>query len=344
MHTIDRKWFELSDGYQDLQSYKTKLESEFGRAVRVGHKQQFRKELTDWQKKRRVFFALLAAAPLSIIALCVTSFYFREVACVIIYWALLVLIILVTLAVAGRQYILEMVNGKPVPQSGEALVVDLEGRWWDSLSQLDLVDEKAGKKGRGGLQSFLAHSIPDSYIFYSLSSTDLLSLGPSGVWILIIVDWSGLIVRESGIWTQIVTVHDKLGRRRSEEKTHEPGPDDQWLQRKDELEKLIDSHFPERVGTLNTIQGGVIFTNPKTTLDKKRIQGNTASYGTQKAWVERICSAPPQVDFTLEKQLMILDILAQPLAGQNVSAKNEAERLYRLAIEELRSYVANMVE
>jgi hypothetical protein len=88
----------------------------------------------------------------------------------------------------------------------------------------------------------------------------------------------------------------------------------------------------------------VIFTNPKTTLDKKRIQGNTASYGTQKAWVERICSAPPQEDFTLEKQLMILDILVEPFAGQNVSAKSEAERLYRLAVEELRSDVANMVK
>ena len=100
-------------------------------------KLQFRKELTEWQKKRRIFFALVAVAPLSIIALCLTSFYFRDVACVIIYWALLVVIILVTLAVAGRQYIREMVNGKPVQQPAEALVVDLEGRWWDSLSPQD---------------------------------------------------------------------------------------------------------------------------------------------------------------------------------------------------------------
>jgi hypothetical protein len=344
MHMVDRKWFELSAGYQDIQSFKTKLEVEFGRAVRVGHKQQFRKELTEWQKKRRIFFALLAAAPLSIVALCITSFYFREVACVIIYWALLVVIILVTLAVAGRQYILEMVNGKPVPQPGEALVVDLEGSWWDGLSPLDLVDEKAGKKGMGNLRSFLAHSLPDSYIFYNLSPTNLLLLGPSGVWIIIIVDWSGLIVRESGIWKQIVTVHDKLGRRRHQEIAQEPGPDDQWLRRKDELQKLIELHFPERVGILNAIQGGVVFTNRKSTLNKTRIQGNTASYGTQKAWVDRIRNTSPQEDFTVEKQLLILDILAESRAAQNASAKNEAERLYRLAVEELRSYVEKMVK
>lgn len=115
MHSIDRKWTDLAAGYQAIQSFKTKLTAEFGRAVRVGHKQQLRKELTEWQKKRRVFLALVAVAPLSIIALCLTAYYFRDVACVIIYWAVMVLIILVTLAVAGRQYIREMVNGKPVP-------------------------------------------------------------------------------------------------------------------------------------------------------------------------------------------------------------------------------------
>src|SRR5450756_2272721 len=108
MHSIDRKWTDLAAGYQAIQSFKTKLTSEFGRAVQVGHKQRFRKELTEWQKKRRVFFALVAVAPLSIIALCLTAFYFRDVACVIVYWAVLVLIILVTLAVAGRQYIHEL--------------------------------------------------------------------------------------------------------------------------------------------------------------------------------------------------------------------------------------------
>ena len=344
MHTIDRKWFELFAGYQDIQSFETKLHVEFSRAVTVGHKQQYRNELTEWQKKRRIFFTLLAASPLSIIALCVTSFYFRQVACVIIYWALLVLIILVTLAVAGRQYILEMVNGKPVPKSSEALAVDLEGRWWEGLSPLDLADEKAGKKGKGSLRSFLTQSLPDSYLFYSLSPAEILLLGPSGVWILIDVDWNGLIVRESGIWKQVVTVQDKLGRRCSEEKTNEPDPDDLWLQRKNDLQKLIKSHFPEQAGRQSAVQGGLVFTNPKITLDKERIQGNTASYGTQKAWIDRICSAPPQEDFTLEKRLRILDVLAEPLTGQNISAKNEAERLYRLAVEELRSYVAKMMK
>ncbi len=344
MHTIDRKWIELSGGYQDIQSFKTKLEVEFGRAVKVGHKLQFRKELTEWQKKRRIFFALMAVAPLSIMALCLTSFYFRDVACVIIYWALLVLVILVTLAVAGRQYIREMVNGKPVPHSGEALVVDLEGRWWESLSPMDLVDEKAGKKGRGGLQSLLAHSLPDSYIFQSLSPAGLLLLGPSGIWIFIVADWKGLVIKQEGVWKQVVTLHDKIGRRQLEEKTHVPGPDDLWLQYKQEVVKKIESHFPEQAGILNLIQGGVIFSSPKVNLEKKRIQDISASYGLPKAWAERLRRAQPLDEFKPERQLEILDVLTGPGDGQTVSAREEAERQYRLAVEELRDYVAKLVK
>lgn len=344
MHRIDRKWIELSSGYRDIQSYKTKLEVEFGRAVRVGHNLQFRKELTEWQKKRRLFFALAAVAPLTILALCLTSYYFRDVACVIIYWALLVVIILITLAIAGRQYLREMMKGKPTPVSDGAHVVDLEERWWDSLSPQDLSDEKVAKKGGSDLQSMLAHSLPDSYIFQSLSATDLLLLGPSGIWIFIIMDWSGVIFKEGGIWTETVTVHDKLGRRQHEQKTHESGPDDQWLQRKQEIVKKVETNIPHRAWTLNLIQGGVVFSNPKGTLDKKRIRGNAASYGVPRAWAERIHRAPPLDDFTPEKQLEFLDILAETEDAQTVSAKDEADRLYRLAVEELRGYIAKLVK
>ena len=229
MHRIDRKWIDLAAGYRDIQAYKTKLEAEFGRAVRVGHKLQFHKELTEWQRQRRIFFTLVAVAPLSILVLCLTSFYFRDVACVIIYWALLVLIILVTLAVAGRQYILEMVNGRPAQKTGEPLVMDLEGRWWDSLAPVDLLEEKPGTKRGVSFEDMLSRSLPDTCLLQSLSFTDLLLFCPSGIWILIVVDWGGSIVKQAGLWTQTETVRDKLGRKQREEKTQEFGPDDHWL-------------------------------------------------------------------------------------------------------------------
>jgi len=344
MHCIDRKWTDLAAGYQAIQLSNTKLTGEFGRAVRVGHKQQFRKELTEWQKKRRVFFALVTVAPLSIITLCLTAFYFRDVACVIAYWAMLVLIILITLAVAGRQYIHEMMNGKPVPQSLEGQLVDLEGRWWESISLQELVVEKAGGKGEMDLLTAFARSLPDSNNARLLSVTDVLLLGPAGIWIFKVVHWSGTIVKQEGGWKQIQTMRDKLGRKRREEKSHEPGPDDQWLKQKHEIEKTLKKYLPERAWTLNLIQGGLVFPHSKVNLDKKNIQGNTASYGPPKAWVERIRGAPPVDGFTLEMQLEILDSLADSSGQQPISAKNEAEKLYQQVVGELRSSVAKMVK
>lgn len=74
MHIIDCQWTELAAGYQAVQALQTRLEAEFGRAIQAGHKQKFRRELTEWQKKRRVFFALAAIAPLSILTLFLTAF------------------------------------------------------------------------------------------------------------------------------------------------------------------------------------------------------------------------------------------------------------------------------
>ena len=344
MHSIDRKWTELAAGYQAIQSFKAKLTGEFGRAVQVGHKQRFRKELTEWQKKRRVFFALVAVAPLSIVTLCLTALYYREVACVIVYWAVVVVIILVTLAVAGRQYITEMVNGKPVQPPVEGLVVDLEGRWWESLSPQELAVTKAGKKGEVDFQTLLASSLPDPYTAQFLSSNAVLLLGPSGIWAFKNEHWSGTIVKQEGVWKQIQTLPGKLGRKRVEEKTYETGPDDQWLQLKDKVITTLEKQLPERAWIQNLIQGGVVFPHPKVNLDKKHIQGNTASYGVPKAWAERIRRAPSVDGFTLEMQLDILEALAESGERQTASAKGEAERLYQEAVAELRAYVAKMVK
>ena len=336
MRTLDRKWTDLAAGYQTVQSLQAKLETEFGRAVQAGHKQKFRKELTEWQKKRRIFFALAALAPLSVITLCVTAYYLRDVACVIVYWAILVLVIVVTLAVAGRDYIREMMN-RPELARGETLTVDLEQRWWASLSPKELTVEKPGEKNNADFQALLARSLPDTF----LAARGLL-FSASGVWVFVARDWSGTIVKQDGDWKQVL--------KRREETIPEPAPDDEWLRQKEKIVKTIEHQFPQRAWTVSLIQGGVVFTHPKAHLDKSRIRGNSAAYGPAKAWVERLRRAPSVDGFTLPVQLEILDALIAE-AGFNErqgiitsSAKDEAEKLYQQAVMELRESVAKMVK
>jgi hypothetical protein len=342
MRRIDNKWTGVADGYLELQLFKTKLEAEFGRAVRVGQKQHFRKELTEWQKKRRVFFALVAIAPLSIITLCLTSIYFREVACVIIYWVMVVLVILVTLAVAGRQYILEMVNGKPVPQA-EGLVVDLEGRWWQRLAPREPVVEKSIKK-EPDFASLLDRFLADTYCARNPANDTVLMAGACGVWLFHVVDWSGTVIKQEGAWKLVQTWRDKFLRKKSLEITFEPGPDDQLLEKKQAIEAKLKQRLPEQAWILEQVRGGIVFVHPKVKLDKERIQGNRASFGVPKAWAGRILNTPAVEGFTTELQLGILDALAAGEGQQTHSTKDEAERLYQQAALELRAYVAKMVK
>jgi hypothetical protein len=345
MHLIDRKWTDLAAGYQAVQSLQARLETEFGRAVQVGHKQKFRKEVTEWQKKRRIFFALVVIAPLSIIVLCLAAFYFREVACVIIYWVVVVLTILVTLAVAGRSYIRDVIN-RPKLEDLNAPAADLEQRWWARLSPQELAISTGRGKDKVDFLRLLADSLPEP----CLAKRDLLVEGdnhvllftPSGLWLFTVRDWGGSIVRQDGIWKQ---VHN-----RSEAVIYDQAPDDEWLRQKEAIVKVLEKRLPQRTWTGSSIQGGVAFTHPKVHLDKARIQGNTAAYGPVNAWVGRVRHAPGIDGFPLEMQLEILDALGtaenpkMEQSAHHISSKDEAERLYLEASGELRESVAKMVE
>lgn len=333
MRTLDPKWTDLAAGYQSVLAFQEKLETEFGRAVQAGLKYKFRRELTEWQKKRRAFIAMIVIAPLSLIGLCLAAFYFHEVACVLAWWLMTVIVILVTLAVAGWGFIREMVNGRPVPGRETLNASVLERRWWDTLTAPNLSLAAPSEKNVVDFPTLLSRLLPHEYLTVNRGGSFLTVVGPSGVWLFEVCNWDGAIVKQDGVWTRV--------RSRRETLTQTDAPDDAWLARK----QVIESHLPERVGTGSLVQGGLVFTHPKAALDKSRIVGNSAPYGPAKAWAERIQQSAPDEGFTLEARLSLLDALAgERPAGEGVSAKDEAARLYQSAAEELRAYVAKMVQ
>ncbi len=340
MHSIDPRWTDLAAGYQAVQSLQGRLETEFGRAVQAGQKQKFRKELTEWQKKRRVFFILVAIAPLSIITLCLTAYYRREVACVIVYWVLLVGIILVTLAVAGRNYIREVMN-RPKADDVKKLPLDLEQRWWVGISPQELAAMNAEDRDRTSFLTMPGQDLLEGCLVIRMPS--LLLLNPAGIWLFHLVPWSGTIVRQGDVWKEGQTVREKLGKEQTPVQTHQVAPDEEWLRQKNELTRILKERLPQLAWTASLIQGGVVFTHPKANLDKPRIQGNTAAYGMARAWVERIRRSPAVDGFTQEIRLEILDALHEPQSGQEASSKELAERLYQEAADELRQSIAKMV-
>ncbi|MEW6093444.1 MAG: nuclease-related domain-containing protein [Chloroflexota bacterium] len=348
MRIIERKWTDLSLGHQAVQNLQSRLEGEFGRAVEVGHKQKYRRELTEWQKKRRIFFALVVLAPLSVIALCLTIFYFREVACVLAWWLVTVVLIILALAVAGWNFIREMVSGRPVPQRAR-ITAGLAERWWESLSPKSLALGSPDQRGETNFLTLLARSLPDDWLAVrgllasapAPSDTDILLLGPSGLWLFEVRHWSGSIGKQEGVW--------KRTHRKREETLPGQSPDDQWVRQRDEILKTVQTRLPHLAWTSDLLHGGMVFSHPKAELRQPRIQGNTAAYGPARAWLERLRQSEPDVRFILEVRLEILDALITSTSRgdkqtEYASSKEEAERLYEQVAGQLREYVAKMVK
>lgn len=349
MRIIDRKWTDLSLGFQAVHTLQSRLESEFGRAVDVGHKRKYHRELTGWQKKRRIFFALSALAPLSVIALCVTAYYFREVSCVLAWWLVTVLLLFVTLVAAGWSYIRQMVSGRPVPQRAR-VAVSLADRWWESLSPKILSVKTPDDRGEVDFLTLLYRTLPDGWlavrdVFPAIqipSSTDILLLGPSGLWLFEVVHWKGKISKKDGVWMQ---THKKR-----QETIFDPAPDEQWTHQREEILKTIQVRLPHLAWISDLVQGGVVFSHPKVEPDKIHIQGNTAPYGLASAWGKRLLQSSPDNRFTLEVQLEILDALitsTRDHGRQDLeygSSKEEANRLYEAVASQLREYVVKMVK
>jgi hypothetical protein len=341
MRIIDRKWTELAAGYRAAGALQAKLEGDFGRAIEVGQQQQYLRELAGWKKKRRVFIAFAVIAPISIIALCLSAYYFREVACVIVYWAIVVLVILVTLGVAARSYIGEMMN-RPSLAKSDKLPADLENRWWTRLYPEEMMVLLPGRADKNDFLSMLA-DLPDTYLARRGPPVEgedsLYVFAPSGPWIFCLRDWKGVIAREADQWRQVP--------KKGEAVIYSQAPDDQWVGMRNQMIDLFTERYPQTGGK---IQGGVIFTHPKARLDKNLIHGNTAAYGPARSWAERLRNAPPmESGVTLELQLETLDALiareVKPgeMLDLSNSGKELAMQLYQEAVTELRAQVAKML-
>lgn len=350
MYILDRKWTDLAAGYQSARGLQARLETEFGRALRTGYRIKHRRELTEWQKKRRIFWTMAALAPLSVIGLCVSSFYFREVACVIVYWALLVGIILVTLAVAGRQFIREAVAGRPVETKVDRVAFDLERRWWEQLAPAvtAVLVKKVKDQPPADFLSLVGRSLPAGGVCMPglYPQETLLVLVPSGLWLFETRAWSGKLHRREGVWKQV-----EAGKRKQvSEKVLDPAPDEAWVRRRAAILQAIEALPQQFAWTGAHLQGGVVFTHPQAAPDKENITGNTAPYGPPGPWLKRLHEAPPVDGFTTELRLELLDALwkaensAMPGPAAPVSAVEAAEQVYRQAADEIRASVEGMVQ
>jgi hypothetical protein len=341
MRIIEKRWIDLYSGYQEAQFLEARLQSEWTRAVQIVHRRSDQVE----QARRRRLQTLTRTGSLAFLVLCVLL-------CAAVYYLpefrgqlLSYLCVLGTAAsLAGATYMFYRGSLRVKTQVPPSMT--LMDSWWKSLQPKRYFVHTKGERAEVEFLKLLSF-LDDHHIAVwglltsarATSDTDVLLLGPNGIWVFEVKYWSGTISKEGGEW---FTEHWRSGRKKQDK-----SPDQQWVDQKEEIVKTIHLRLPAKPWLADLIAGGVVFTHEKAQLGQ--ITGNLVPCGKPEAWRARIRDARPAREFPLEDQLQLLDVLIR-YANQHekqkleiLSARQEARQHYENATAALRKYVSERI-
>ncbi|HJS19005.1 MAG TPA: nuclease-related domain-containing protein [Anaerolineales bacterium] len=343
MRIIEKNWVDIHAGFQAVQSLETRLKYDWKRAIQVAQNRETQPARIRYERTKRITAILLMALLPAFVLFCAGVTYLPELRpplfasfCMLVIPGIVLSLVLVrNFGVAG------------VPRPSDAPPLDIEKEWWSLLRPKSYVIQKGGQRGEIDFLKSLAF-LDDSFIaVWGLltstkvrSDTDVLLLGPNGIWIFEVKYWNGAIHKQNRVWSSVYW----NGRRKSYEKS----PDEQWLHQKDEVSKTIAIQLRNRTWPEDLIKGGVVFAHRNTKFGQ--IEHPQAAYGKPGAWRKRIQDSKPLDGFSLPDRLQVLDALIRYANRYEreefviTSASDAANQLYDQAAAALQKYVVKRVK
>lgn len=356
MREIEKRWVKLQEGYQKLKVLSARLDAEWKRSIQVASRRKYKKEYSIWQSNRRVFLLVVFGFLLLCFLLCGLAAFSKklELQCLYSFLAFSFLTGGVGFVFLARKSIRSILT-RPVLETYSSPSQRLTNLWWNSLQPRTRIIQNSGDEGVCDFIKLLMN-LPDSYLVVSeiltskrkITDTDVLLLGPSGIWVFELKHWYGEVYKKDGVWWQ-----DVSGRRidhLQESGERKQGPDEQWINQVHEIKTTLQRRRPAIAWTTKYIQGGIVFSNPQVKLEPKNIRENRASYGRPKNWLDRILNAQAVKGFNLDVRLQVLDALIEfGLTIERdqispVSASKLADRAYQKASQEWTQYVTQWVK
>lgn len=341
MRIVEKRWIDLYSGYKEVQFLETRLQSEWARAIQVVH----RRSAQVAETRRRRVQKITRTGSLVFLFLCVllcagVNYLPENRSQLLVYLCILG----IAASLAGALYM--FYRGSLSVQTQLAPSMDLTESWWKLLQPKRYFVHTRGERAEVEFLKSLAFLDDHHIAVWGLltsaritSDTDVLLLGPSGIWVFEVKYWSGVISKDGGEW---FTEHRRGGRKRQDKR-----PDQQWVDQKEEIVKTIHMRLPTKPWLAALINGGVVFTHEKARLGQ--IVGNLVPCGKPEAWRARLRDARPGREVSLEDQLQLLDALFR-YANQHekqkleiLSAREEARQLYANTNAVLRKYVSERI-
>lgn len=318
MRVIEKRWKYLASGYKKLRSLGVQLDAQWKRSVQVAQRRKFMQEYAIWKRNRLTLLLLVLGFVLGCSLLCGFAYFAEEwnMQCLYSFWAFILFAIGSLFALLRRNFV-RSVFTRPALETFTPPSQRLEQLWWKNLEPRSILAQNAGAEGIGRFLGFLEDNLPDTYIaipeiltsIKKVTDTDVLLLGPSGIWVFEVKHWYGTIYKREGVWWHVVSKRRIDHLQDSGEKKQ--GPDEQWTNQVREIKTTLKRRRPNVAWTTEIIRGGVVFSNPGAILNRSNIQGNSAPYGQPRNWLDRINKEQAVQGFNTEVQLQILEALIE---------------------------------
>lgn len=342
MRIIEKCWVDLHHGYQTVARLEARLRSDWSRALQVARKREERAALIRRRQTRKIAGIAFLVCLFLCVLLWIGIFTMPDSRGQLLYYSCLLTLPGI---ISGAFFVFQ--RGNPSIKAQPHPFLDLTEAWWESLKPKRYVIRTTG--GRAEVEflkslSFLDHNHIAVWGLLTsakiTSDTDVLLLGPTGIWLFEVKYWNGVISKRNNIW---YTDHPTRGR-----KIHDKSPDEQWQDQRNEISETIRRRLPSRSGLVKHIKGGVVFAHESAKFGQ--IDDHRAAYGRPESWRKRIRQTGPVQDFSMRDRLQVLDALVQYANLHEkekleiVSARAEADQLYDNAVTALRKYVSERVK
>lgn len=352
MKNIGAEWRNLAEGLLRIEALEAQFRAEWGLRLEMARRAAEEARLRKNRRLRRA--ALIAALALALLLLTV-SFVLRFPPAEAT--ALGLLIAASAMAVFyGLEVYLDTLNAPPD-------LSNLTARWWRTISGSTSSVRRSGPAlsarhyGDVGEEAFISHltdRLSNDYVavrgllVVRNLDADVIVVGPTGIWVYEVKNWSGEITCERGEWRRVKIYRQPGGRLVQELERLKPF-DKQWTKEARAVKQTLRRRLPGCLELSEAVGGGLVFTHEKFSF---RADGSLEAWaGKPSSCVEILSLSPELPGLTMEKRLRVIDALLEwsdrlhkrqgEAPWKASSAVELAERLHGEAVSRVSSYVSD---
>ncbi|MDP9485654.1 MAG: NERD domain-containing protein [Actinomycetota bacterium] len=356
MRNIGPDWRDLAEGHLRVEALEARFHAEWSPRIEEAWRKRSEAEKQNFRKRGRI--ALVCAAVLAFLLLAVGLVLPSSASVVSSVVFTLAIVVPATLVLVGGLFFLHTTEPLPEPS-------DVSAQWWDTIARGASSVRAAtpnqparyyGDVGEVAFTSYLASRLPDGYVAVRgllvdrRLDADVVVVGPMGVGVYEVKNWTGQIFCHGGQWHRIKTYRGPGGHFVQEYEALKPF-DRQWIKEAGAVKEALRLGFPEYRDLHKAIGGGIVFPHEGASFSG---DGSCrARVYRPGSCAEALLRSPAAPDFTMEKRLRVVDALLRwsdglhQQQGEATSAGSSvelAERLHRDAVSLARRYLSEVDE